>query len=262
MLIVADIGVNHGGKRELMLQMVEQAAQAGVDIVKFQSYRADKLRKDWPDYDKTYRFLKEHELSESDHRFLMRHCKRHKVEFLTTVFDLETVDYLKELGLKRIKIASPDCNNWQLIGKCLDNFEQLIISTGMHTLDEAKQLTKYLQHDMERVTVLHCVSLYPTPLHQANMTRILDLFKMFPSVGYSDHTIGTAAAALAMSWGVECLEKHFTLDTNLPGPDHILSATPQDFMELVAWRKKFRKMLVSNTWDDESMRIHINKWSG
>lgn len=262
MKIIADACANHCGERRMMDEMIQKAALAGVDVIKFQSFKADKLRKDWPDYENAYAYYKKHELSEDDHHWLIQQCKIYGIEFLTTVFDLETVDFLAGLGLDRVKIASSDCNNWPLIDKCLDRFEHVIISTGMHSSTEIRQLAGFLGSRLEKVTVMHCVSLYPTPPDRVNMMRVAWLMQMFPSVGFSDHTLGTDAGKLAISLGVACVEKHFSLDRTFPGNDQAMSATIDEFVELVDWRDKIQMMMFcpENLPDGEARR-YIGKWA-
>jgi len=259
-ILIADIGANHCGDRKLMEKMVKTAAKIGIDVCKFQSWRADKLRKDWPDYENAYKYYKERELSEDDHVFLMETCEKHGIEFLTTVFDLDTVDFLASLGLRRIKIASPDANSWRLIDKCMVNFDHVIISLGMHTPEEVGQLAEFLGDRRDRVTVMHCVSLYPTPPDKLNMIRLAALMQVFPSVGFSDHTLGTDAGKLALCLGVSALEKHFTLDRHLPGKDQEMSALPREFKELVEWREKVRQMMYNPGNHDLGARKYIGRW--
>ncbi len=259
MKLIAEIGANHCGKRELMSKMIQQAAAVGVDVVKFQSWKADKLRKDWPDYENAYRYYKQHELSEADHHYLVNECEKYKIEFLTTVFDLETVDFLCQIT-DRVKIASPDANNWALIDKCLANFEHVIISVGMHSPEEVADLAEHLKGAEDKVTIMHCVSLYPAPLDKLNMIRLASLVQIFPSVGFSDHTQGTDAGKLAMCMGLACLEKHYTLDRSLPGKDQAFSATIDEFRTLVEWREKVNMMMYNPGFHDEGARKYIGRW--
>lgn len=262
MKIIADIGANHCGSRELMSKMVVRAAGAGIDIVKFQSWRADKLRKDWPDYDNAYAYYKKHELSESDHRFLIKQCRKHGIEPLFSVFDVDTVDFLSNLGMEQVKIPSPDCNSWKLIDRCLTKFKHLIISTGMHSIEEVGKLADFLKQNSNKVTVMHCVSLYPTPLDKVNMMRIAYLMQHFPSVGFSDHTLGVDASKVALCLGVSCVERHYTLDKTLPGKDHAISSLPHEFAELVEWRDKVKQIMYSPGFHDKEARKYIGKWDG
>ncbi len=259
--IIAESGANHNGDRRLMLKMIKSAAKAGADVVKFQSWRADNLRKDWPDYDNALAYYRERELSEDDHRWLIEKCAENNIEILTTAFDLGAVSFLASLGMKHIKIASPDCNSWKLIDQCVDNFEHVYISTGMHSSAEVKQLAKHLGNKVEKVTALHCVSLYPVPPENVNMLRIAMLMRMFPNVGYSDHSMGTDAAKLAVSYGVECVEMHFTVDRTLPGKDQAISKLPKEIREICQWRDKVKVMMLGeNGFPDEGARKYIGRW--
>lgn len=235
-MLIGDICNNHCGSRAILEAMVKALSGAGVDIAKVQSYRADKLRKDYPDYEKEYSYYKTHELSEDDHRFFIEICEKYKIQPLTTVFDMETVDFLAgELGLKQVKIASPDANNWALIDRCLEKFEKVIISAGLHTQQEIRSLQSYVGG--KNVAILHCVSKYPTDMQSVNMRQLMD--------GFSDHTTGLDAAKLAISLGAEYVERHFTLSRHLPGKDHHISSTPEEFAELVTWRDNVKTMMGS-----------------
>jgi len=272
--IISDCCANHMGDRRIMEAMIKAASGAGVDIVKFQSFRADKLRKDWPDYENAYQYYKRHELSESDHCFLMEKCKENGIEFLTTVFDLETVDFLAGLGLKQVKIASPDCNNWELIDKCLEKFDRIIISTGLHTPEEIFSLKRYLGKvhvTDKRVAILYCVSLYPTDLGQVKMLTMKHAmtgpYDSWTEHGYSDHTLGTDAAKLAIALGADYVEKHFTLNRNLPGKDQAISATVEEFREICEWRDKVKVMMGSGVRELSPEELanrekYRGRWSG
>jgi N,N'-diacetyllegionaminate synthase len=237
--IIAEACCNHLGSRDIMESMIRTAAGVRIDVIKFQSFKADKLRKDYPDYADNYTYYKKNELSEDDHIWLMEKCKKYGIEFLTTVFNLDTVDFLASLGLKRIKIGSADCNNWDLIDKCLSKFDELIISTGLHTWAEIRALEEHLE--CSRFTLMHCVSLYPIAPEQVNMQRFVQLNKGWPA-GFSDHTVGLDASKLAISLGAKYVERHYTLSRYLPGKDQPISSTPEEFAELVRWRDQVNLM--------------------
>lgn len=261
--IIADACCNHNGNQEIMLAMIKCAAGAGVDVIKWQSFRADKLKLNWPDYESEYAYYKQHELSEDDHKFIIEKCESNKIEPLFSVFDLDTVDFLYSLGLERVKIPSPDANSWRLIDKCLDNFAHIIISTGMHKPSEIYELANYLatKKELHRVTAMHCVSLYPTPPDKVNMMRMAWLMNIFDSVGYSDHSIGPEAAKQAISSGAASVEKHFTLDRRMFGKDHKISAEIQEFRELCEWRDLVQMMMYCpDNFPDEAARSYIGKW--
>lgn len=234
--ICAEVGNNHCGDRRLMQAMIEGAAAVGVDIVKFQSFNAAKLRRDYPNYEAEWQYYKSHQLTLEDHLWLRERCKENNIEFLTTVFDLDMVETLADIGLRSIKIASPDANSWKLISKCLDNFEQVIISTGMHDKQELDNLMLYVKPDKDRVTLLHCVSRYPLSLAAANLGRMLYIRDKGFRFGYSDHCTGLLAAKQAISLGAELVEKHYTLNRFLPGKDQSFASTQDGLAELVEWR--------------------------
>lgn len=241
--IIAEIGANHMGDMDVAASMIRAAASVGVDVVKFQSWRADRLTKDWPDYDRAYAYYKQHELTEDDHRFLLDECSKNGVEFLTSVFDRDTVDMLAQLPLKRIKIPSPDANSWTLIDKCLNAFDEVIISTGMSNDEELNRLLGYIatKQMQYKTVIMHCVSEYPAPAK--NMWRIKWLRDIGFRPGYSDHTLGTDAAKLAISMGAEYVEKHFTLSRFLPGKDQSMSGTIEEFEEICSWRDRVNDMV-------------------
>lgn len=260
--IIADCCANHMGDRRIMESMIKAASGAGVDIVKFQSFRADKLHKDWPDYENAHAYYKAHELSEADHVWLMDKCREYGVSFLTTVFDLDTVDMLAGLGLKQVKIASPDANNWPLIDKCLEKFDRVFISTGMHTSKEITDLHFYTYE--KDVVLFRCISVYPAPVENLGLK---DFSTYIPNWGFSDHTSGTDAAKLAIALGADYVEKHFTLNRNLPGEDQAMSATVEEFREICEWRDKVRLMMGSGVRELSPEELanrekYRGRWSG
>ncbi|OGS37026.1 MAG: hypothetical protein A2293_15475 [Elusimicrobia bacterium RIFOXYB2_FULL_49_7] len=240
--IIADISSNHRGDIRIAKKMIAKAASLGIDCVKFQSWQAKNLNKSGKfDYPSTYERHKKTELSDENHFELISCCKKYNVEFLTTCFDPGRIDFLASLGLKSIKVASPDCGSTTLIKKLMSRFETLIISTGMSTEDEIASTIRLLgSHDY---VLLHCVSLYPTPLDKCNISRIGWLRKMGAKrVGFSDHSHGSEAAMAAMSMDIELLEKHFTLDRRWPGKDQKMSSTPSTFSKIIAWRSVCEKV--------------------
>lgn len=264
-LIAADLTSNHMGDMDYAKKMIDAAADAGVDIVKTQSWQADKLSKDFHgDYQATYDRHKKTELSNDQHHELMAHCRSRGVTFLTTCFDLDRVSFLASLGLNTIKVASSDCTSFSLLKKLMDNFETLIVSTGMTTDEEIVKTIRYLGD--HNYILLHCVSIYPTPLDKCNLNRINWLRDQGARrVGFSDHSLGTAAAKAAMSMGIELVEKHLSLDRSLPGKDQSMSTTPEEFAEICRWRDTCALMMgesnPSLTEDESALRpIYIGKW--
>lgn len=253
------------GNIGLAKQMIQKAAAVGVDCIKVQSWQADKLNKYFKgDYKSTYERHKKTELTDEDHFELIDWCKKNNIEFLTTCFDLNRIDFLASLGLKSIKVASSDCASKNLIKKLMAHFETIIVSTGMSTEKEIKDTIKLLgEHDY---IMLHCVSLYPTPLNKCNLNRINWLREQGAKrVGFSDHSIGIEASIIAMSMGIEILEKHLTLDRTLPGKDQNMSTTIDEFMKICHWRDLCIKMLghYNPSLSEEELKvrkIYIGKW--
>jgi len=261
--IIADISSNHMGEMRLAESMVRAAAEAGVDIVKFQSWQASTLRPDFPDYKATFTRHRASELSDDAHRNLIDICRETGVEFLTTCFDLARIDFLASLGLKSIKVASPDSTSYELINQLTDRFEHVIISTGMTTDEELKQLLDHVQD--RNVTILHCISLYPTPLEKVNLERMLWIKGQGFRTGFSDHSLGVEAGMLAIALDADILEKHITLSRHLPGKDQTMSTLPEEFKKLADWAGLVETMRGAAQpeigADEKNMRnIYVGKW--
>lgn len=271
--IIADVSSNHMGDMAVAEALIKEAAHAGVDIVKFQSWQADKLRHDFPDYETTYKRHKKTELSDDDHKRLIDICSKYGVEFLTTCFDSTRMDFLVSLGLKSIKVASPDSMSFGMIGRLIDRFEHVIVSTGMTTDTELKKLVEFVKgvsdplkkNNSQNVTLLHCVSLYPTPIENVNLERMLWLRSMGVETGFSDHSLGVTAGMFAIALGASILEKHITLSRSLPGKDQSMSTTPDEFRMLCEWAKSIEQMKGTAehelSREEEYLRkIYRGKW--
>ena len=229
--IIAEIGENHSGDWGLARRMVQAAAQAGADAVKFQSYRADSVSEQDPEKEWFARV----QLPDELHFELLKLAKQNEVEFLSSPFTVERARFLMErLGLRSVKIASSELLNRPLLEYVNSRVQTVYLSTGMATLEEIKEAVGWLDQAPE-VIVMHCVSQYPVRDEDANVKAIELLREVFPShsIGYSDHTVGTLAAVIAVALGASVIEKHFTIDKSLPGTDHILSADPQELQEMV-----------------------------
>lgn len=243
-IIIAEIGENHIGDWNLACKMVVSAAEAGADIVKFQSYRGKDFKGDDPEKE----WFTKVELSNEVHFELKRFAEENGVEFLSSPFSLERAKFLCEkINLKKIKIASGMMMNFKVLDYLnTAGIETIYFSTGMATLDEIKQSLSHL-NNIPHIYLLHCVTQYPCKNEQANLNAIITLQKEFNlPVGYSDHTIGIDACVAAVALGASVIEKHFTFDKNCPeGTDHILSATPDEFKTMVERIKRVEKMLGS-----------------
>jgi len=244
--IIAEMASCHNGDINLAKAMIRAAADAGVDIVKFQSWQAGKVSEKDPDK-KRYEKL---ELSDEDHIILAKECKKYGVEFLTTCYDLDRIPFLKSLKLDTIKVSSVNLKEEKFLKELAKNFKHIIVSTGMSKKEEIEKAVKILSKLGVKFTVLHCVALYPTPLEKANLEKINWLKKIAPSVGYSDHTLGVDASIVALGMGIDVLEKHFTLSRYLPQDTHTtregskaittheIASEPHEFKQICDWARK------------------------
>ena len=251
--LVADFCSNHMGDRRIIEAGIKTLAEIGVDFCKFQSFRADRLNKNWPDYQKALEYYRSVELSDDDHVFILDKCLEYRIVPMFTVFDVERVQFLRQINHGAwqeraiVKIASPDANNWALISEALSRIGAVVISTGMHTPGQIKQLKEFVDDInvgcTRHVAYLYCVSKYPTPYEEIDFDR-MQLFD-----GFSDHTEGLRAAKKAIDLGMGYIERHFTLGKHLPGLDHKFSSTPDEFRELVEYRDYVAKCeLYKNRW--------------
>jgi N,N'-diacetyllegionaminate synthase len=257
-LIIAEAGVNHNGELATAMRMVEVAAQAGADLVKFQTFSADRLvtraaRK--ADYqlaagasdESQHTMLRRLELTRAMHEELLAHCRRHAIGFLSSAFDPAGVDLLVGLGLERFKIPSGEITNLPYLRHIGRLGRPLILSTGMATLEEVAAALSVL-HDAgtprERIAVLHCNTEYPTPMEDVNLRAMLTIRDTFGvQVGYSDHTAGIEVAIAAVALGASVIEKHFTLNRRMPGPDHTASLEPAELTAMVAAIRNIERAL-------------------
>lgn len=231
-LIIAEAGVNHDGRLEQALQLVDAAADAGADAVKFQTFDVDRLvARQVPQYE-TLRRL---ELSASDHRVLQSACHRRGLLFLSSSFDEQSADLLEALGVEAFKIPSGELTNLSLLTHVASKGKPVILSTGMATLEEVRTAVAALEASGNRqLVLLHCVSRYPAEPGDANLRAMQTLTEEFAlPVGYSDHTLGISIAVAAAALGACIIEKHLTVDAELPGPDHRASLVPQEFSSMV-----------------------------
>ena len=244
--IIAEAGVNHNGSLDLALKLVDAAAAAGADAVKFQTFKADRLvTKNAPkagyqiyangDAGTQHEMLKRLELTEEDHRALIGHCERRGVLFLSTPFDEASCDFLESLGLPAFKLPSGELTNLPFLAHVAGKGKPVILSTGMATLQEVDAAVETLARSgNNRLVLLQCVSEYPADPAEANLRAMASMRSLFGfPVGFSDHTPGIAAAISAAVLGACVVEKHFTLDRKMPGPDHRASLEPEELTEMV-----------------------------
>jgi len=255
--IIAEAGVNHNGSLKLAKMLVDAAKNSGADAVKFQTYRTEKIvtrnaeqagyqKKNSPSASQ-YDMLKKFELSENDFKELYRYSIHRKIMFLSTPFDPESAEFLNKLGVPAFKISSGELTNTPFLTQIAKYNKPVILSTGMSTLKEVKNAVGTIfSSGNKKLVLLHCTSSYPARDEDINLKAMLTLKKKFNlPVGYSDHTIGNVAAIAAAALGAEVIEKHLTLNKNLPGPDHKASAAPSDFALMVQSIRSVEKMLGS-----------------
>ena len=247
--IIAEAGVNHNGSLDVAKQLVEAAAESGVDAVKFQTFTADNLvSKDAPKAgyqtqttsksESQYEMLKSLELNEQAHKELISYCSQLGIEFVSTPFDHKSIDLLDSLGLETFKIGSGEVTNLPYLRKIGALNKQVILSTGMADLGEVEDALQVLEEAgtvRAKITVLHCNTEYPTPMQDVNLRAMQTMSVAFPGiqVGYSDHTLGIEVPVAAVAMGAKVIEKHFTLDKNMPGPDHQASLEPDELSQMV-----------------------------
>ncbi|MCG2680987.1 MAG: N-acetylneuraminate synthase [Kiritimatiellae bacterium] len=245
--IIAEAGVNHNGSLRLALELVDAAAETGADAVKFQTFKAENLVtrtapqaeyqvRNTGKVESQYDMLKRLELDAESHRKIAAYCRKKKIVFLSTPFDEESADLLEILNVPAFKIGSGELTNLSFISHVARKGKPMIISTGMAISAEVKEVIKAVRDaSNDQIVLLHCVSSYPAKARWANLNAIQTMKKTFGlPVGYSDHVIRNETALAAVALGACVIEKHFTLDRKLPGPDQKLSLEPDEFAELVS----------------------------
>ena len=257
-LIIAEAGVNHNGSIGIARQLVDKAVEAGVDIIKFQTFKSEKLVSKsarQAEYqkknigtksdDSQLSMLKKLELSEQDHVELMAYCKQKGIKFFSTAFDMDSIDYLHSLNMGLWKIPSGEITNYPYIKKIAQYGEPVILSTGMCEMDDISAAVSVLLKygvKREQITILHCNTEYPTPFEDVNLKAMDALRKEFGvEVGYSDHTKGIEVPIAAVALGASVIEKHFTLDRNMEGPDHKASLEPDELKDMVSAIRNIEK---------------------
>lgn len=254
-LIIAEAGVNHNGSIEIAKQMVDKAVDAGVDIIKFQTFKSEKLvskaarqaeyqqRNIGKQGEGQLKMLKKLELSKQDHEELIAYCNKKGIRFFSTAFDMESIDYLHSLNMGLWKIPSGEITNYPYLRKIASYGEPIILSTGMCELSDIEAAVNVInefwptancQLPTADITILHCNTEYPTPYQDVNLKAMLEIAETFKvKFGYSDHTQGIEVPIAAVALGASVIEKHFTLDKTMEGPDHKASLEPEELKAMV-----------------------------
>ena len=239
--VIAEIGNNHNGSFDLAVEMVDAAINVGADCVKFQMrdlgslYTKASLTKDGTDLGTEYiiDLLNRFELSYTEHKKISEYCREKGIIYMCTPWDEKSLLLLEDLDVPAYKVASADLTNLNLIAAIIKTKKPIILSTGMSTEQEIKVTTNFLNSHKANFTLLHCNSTYPAPFHDINLSWLTRLKEIHPNIGYSGHERGIAVSLGAVAMGAKILERHFTFDRNMEGPDHAASLEPKEFLTLV-----------------------------
>ncbi len=252
-LIIAEAGVNHNGDIKAAIELIDIAANAGANAIKFQTFKAENLvtqsaakaayQQQQTGTGSQYQMLKNLELSYDAHFELIDYCKQKNIEFMSTAFDEVSLVFIVKLGIKRIKSPSGEITNRPFIEKMASYDLPIILSTGMSTLDETQEAIQWIQTIREqkqfnaplaeKLSLLHCTSNYPTAYENVNLRAMQTLSQFGVPIGYSDHTLSTLVPSIAVAMGATIIEKHFTTDRTLPGPDHQASLEPAELTQMI-----------------------------
>ncbi len=258
--IIAEVGINHNGSINLAKKLINVASKAGADAVKFQTFKTENVvvknakkanyqKNDNEKNQSQFELIKKLELSANTYKKLINYCKKKKILFLSSPFDLDSIDLLNNLGLKTIKVPSGEITNLPFLKKLGKLNKKIILSTGMANMNEIKDALNVLIKagtPKKKITVMHANTQYPTPMKDVNLKSMLTIGKTFNvKFGYSDHTLGIEVPIAAVALGAKCIEKHITLDCNMPGPDHKASLEPNELKLMIQAIRNTEKALGS-----------------
>lgn len=260
-IIIAEAGVNHNGNISTAKELVKKAAECGADYVKFQTFITEdsisknakkaryQINNSKNKNESQFDMVKKLELSKKDHFILIKECEKHSIKFLSTAFDMKSIDLIFDLNLDFFKIPSGEIDNFPYLLKVANKFQNIILSTGMATIEEIEWAYNILISNGKKksITILHCNTEYPTPLKDVNLKAMLKIQEKFQvNVGYSDHTLGIEVPIAAVALGASIIEKHFTLNKKLHGPDHSSSLEPHELIQLVKSIRNTEKAISGN----------------
>lgn len=257
-IVIAEAGVNHNGSLNIAKELIAAASNAGADYIKFQTFQAEKLvsrdakqadyqKKNLGSETSQFEMLRKLELTTKDHHELIECCNRHKIAFFSTAFDMDSIDLLIKLHLPIWKIPSGEITNLPYIRKIGSLKKPVILSTGMATLGEIEAAIEVLEKSgtkRDQITVLHCTTEYPAPIDEINLKAMVTIGEAFKvKFGYSDHTEGIEIPLAATAMGASVIEKHFTLDKNMEGPDHKASLEPDELKMMIEGIRNIERAL-------------------
>jgi len=256
-VVIAEAGVNHNGNMDLAYALIDKACAAKVDYIKFQTFKTElaiskKAKKAEYQVENTqnssesqYEMVKKLELSYSQQLELVKYCKSKGIKFFSTAFDLDSLQFLKDIGLNLVKIPSGEITNLPFLRKAATLFSEVILSTGMCTMEEIEDaVSVFKQNGIEDITILHCNTEYPTPMEDVNLKAMRAIQEKFHlPVGYSDHTLGIEVPIAAVALGASVIEKHFTLNKTMEGPDHVASLEPEELKNMVIAIRNIEKAI-------------------
>lgn len=272
--VIAEAGVNHNGDVEIAKKLIDAAAKAGADYVKFQTFKTNKIvtkaatRASYQDNntgngDSQYEMLKKLEISEEMHRELISYCEIKNIKFLSTAFDLESIDFLNSVGIDLFKVPSGEITNLPYLRKISELKKPVVLSTGMANMQEVKDALEVLTSaglERKKITVVHCNTEYPTPMEDVNLKAMNTMGdELGVNVGYSDHTLGIEVPIAAVALGATVIEKHFTLDRDLPGPDHRASLEPKELKAMVTAIRNIEQAISGSGLKEPSKSEKKNK---
>lgn len=256
--LIAEIGWNHMGDMKLAKKMILAAKKSGATYCKFQTWNVNNLTEGAWDNDGRRKIYEKAQLTLDKHRYLIKECKMNKIKFLTSVFNINDIKNLKKLNIKEIKIPSHEIHNLELIKSCIKNFNKVFISTGASKWSEIKKLEKIIKNK-KNICLMHCVSSYPCLPENINLPRFKSLNKLSKFLGYSGHMAGIDDAIASICSGATVIEKHFTINKNLPGRDNKNAILPDEMMMLSAFAKNYNKMSINKGLDLQKCEMDIYK---
>jgi sialic acid synthase SpsE len=253
MKLIAEVSMNHMGDMELAKKMIIAAADNGADFVKFQTWRVANLKPGPWDEDGRRQMYEKAELSDDDHRFLAKVCSDNQVSFLSSCFNPDDLELIRSVT-NTVKIPSTECTNDELVGRAIEMFDEVFISTGTATESE------YMRYiDSKKVYLLHCVSCYPCPAEKVNLRRLQHLSLNTPRFGYSGHYFGIWDAIAAIGFGARVVEKHFTIDRDLPFRDNKFAILPAELRQIRQFADEYQKMKTDHGLDYQESESEVRE---